>query len=379
VTQAERQAAANRAAALGMRPAVAAAEISAAADMVMGGTPHYFGPFPNYANSPLPYLAGAVTAVGNPLIERANATDYATPIDQIGPVFVVVPTPLPDGLVKSFQSFNQTNPAASPTGSAGGLFHGYILRPTGPNQYTVVYDSGLLTVPAATDPAGEVTSFPVPDIAVQAGDVLGFYGQGIPVDVDTGTDILVYPAPVPPAQNDAILLGEGNFPIYPQARTYSFGATVLDMSGANLMVSGGIRKFVDGLPGLGASGANNLGQYIPVAVADTTTYPGSDYYEIALVEYEEKMHTDLPATKLRGYVQLATGVVPGSQVPLVNPDGSEIRLPNGTQAVGVDSPHYLGPLIAATKDASIRSASNWLDVISPSGLWWPVMRGWITD
>ena len=32
-------------------------------------------------------------------------------------------------------------------------------------------------------------------------------------------------------------------------------------------VTGGIRKFVDGLPGLGAAGANNLGQYIPLAVA----------------------------------------------------------------------------------------------------------------
>ena len=47
-----------------------------------------------------------------------------------------------------------------------------------------------------------------------------------------------------------------------------------------------LRKFVDGLPGLGPSAANNLGQYLPVAVADTASYPGSDYYEIALVEYQ---------------------------------------------------------------------------------------------
>ncbi len=72
-------------------------------------------------------------------------------------------------------------------------------------------------------------------------------------------------------------------------------------------VSGGIRKFVDGLPGLNAP--NNLGQYIPVAVPDTTTYPGSDYYEIAVVQYREQMHSR-PAgrrgTLLRGYVQLST-------------------------------------------------------------------------
>ena len=54
-----------------------------------------------------------------------------------------------------------------------------------------------------------------------------------------------------------------------------------------------LRKFVDTLPGLNT--ANNLGQMIPVAVPDTTTYPGSDYYEIELVQYREQMHSDLPA------------------------------------------------------------------------------------
>jgi hypothetical protein len=71
-------------------------------------------------------------------------------------------------------------------------------------------------------------------------------------------------------------------------------------------LTGGMRKFVDSMPGLTPAGANNLGQYIPVAVSDTTAYPGSHYYEIALVEYTEKMHSDLPVTKLRGYVQLET-------------------------------------------------------------------------
>ena len=63
------------------------------------------------------------------------------------------------------------------------------------------------------------------------------------------------------------------------------GNVVVDASGNPIVTNGatGIRKFVDTLPGLTAAGANNLGQYIPVAVADTTTFPGSDYYEIALV------------------------------------------------------------------------------------------------
>ena len=56
-----------------------------------------------------------------------------------------------------------------------------------------------------------------------------------------------------------------------------------------------LRKFIHTLPGLTAANANDLGQYIPVAVPDTTTYPGSDYYEIAVTEYTQQLHADLPA------------------------------------------------------------------------------------
>jgi FtsP/CotA-like multicopper oxidase with cupredoxin domain len=92
----------------------------------------------------------------------------------------------------------------------------------------------------------------------------------------------------------------------------------------------GIRKFVDSLPGLGAANANDLGQYIPVAVPDKTTYPGSDYYEIELGQYAEKLHKDLPATTLRGYRQTNT----------TDPTVSRFS--------------YLGPLIIAQKDRPVR-------------------------
>ena len=111
-------------------------------------------------------------------------------------------------------------------------------------------------------------------------------------------------------------------------------------------VTGGLRKFVDKLPLLGPTGANNLGQYIPVGVADKTSYPGSDYYEIALVEYTEQMHSDLPPTRLQGYVQLNSPGAPGN-VALIDPDGFPITLPNGQPALGVTKPHYLGPLLVA--------------------------------
>jgi len=54
-------------------------------------------------------------------------------------------------------------------------------------------------------------------------------------------------------------------------------------------------------------------QYIPVAIPDTTTYPGCDYYEIELGEYSEKLHSDLPATRLRGYRQTNTNDATVSQ------------------------------------------------------------------
>ena len=118
-----------------------------------------------------------------------------------------------------------------------------------------------------------------------------------------------------------------------------------------------LRKFVDTLPGLGASAANNLGQYIPVAVNDTVSYPGSDYYELAIVDYAERMHSDLPkATHLRGYVQLETpaNASISQHIALTNADGSAVLLPNGNQAYAVDKAHYLGPLINATKGTAVR-------------------------
>lgn len=122
-----------------------------------------------------------------------------------------------------------------------------------------------------------------------------------------------------------------------------------------------LRKFVDSLPRLsadgGTTGANNLGQYIPVAVADTTAYAGSEYYEIAVVEYTERLHSDLPkATTLRGYVQLETAANQGvsKHIALTYPDGSPILDANGNQVFAVDKPHYLGPLIAAAKGVPVR-------------------------
>lgn len=115
-----------------------------------------------------------------------------------------------------------------------------------------------------------------------------------------------------------------------------------------------IRKFVDKLPGLGSANANGLGQYIPVAVPDIVTYPGSDYYEIELREYTEQMHSDLPATTLRAYRQVNQGTdrTGGCTDPALSLD-NPCTLANNTTAIE-PQPRQFGPLIIAQKDRPVR-------------------------
>jgi FtsP/CotA-like multicopper oxidase with cupredoxin domain len=115
----------------------------------------------------------------------------------------------------------------------------------------------------------------------------------------------------------------------PSPRARGAVATVTTSSTAGIpVITGGIRKFVDSLPQLDTP--NNLGQMLTTAVPDTTTYPGTDYYIISLRQYTEKMHSDLPATTLRGYVQ-------------VNSAGTPIK-----------PIHYLGPIIVAQRNRPVR-------------------------
>ena len=124
-----------------------------------------------------------------------------------------------------------------------------------------------------------------------------------------------------------------------------------------------LTKFKDSLPGLGAAGANNLGNYIPVATAKKWTNNVDDYYEIAVVDYFQQMHSDLPAagTKLRGYVQIEPPGQPqpvGSlHVQLFYDNGTPITVPvNGVSynVYGYDKPRYLGPVILGSKGTPTR-------------------------
>ena len=110
-------------------------------------------------------------------------------------------------------------------------------------------------------------------------------------------------------------------------------------------------------------------------MSDTASYPGSDYYEIALVQYTEKMHSDIDPTVLRGYVQLETPVNAGtsSHVALLYPDGTPILDSTGSQVYAYDNPHYLGPLIVANRNMPVRiKFHNYLATGTDGNLFIPV-------
>jgi FtsP/CotA-like multicopper oxidase with cupredoxin domain len=142
-----------------------------------------------------------------------------------------------------------------------------------------------------------------------------------------------------------------------------------------------LRKFVDPLPQVGTPGtlADGTSKYIPVAKPGKWTNPAGvtttdDYYEIAVVEYTEKMHSDLlNPTRIRGYVQIdaeasnsRTPMLGSKAVPLFYPNNTPIMIPatdaNGkllasgvkVQAKAYDNPHYLGPAIVATRGVATR-------------------------
>ncbi len=172
ITQAERQAAADRlkgvvTAAGGITGPISAMGVTAMPGAMATSTllvgpngqllPDYSGTTPNYANSPVPTVSivGVPSIAGNlTTADRAFATDYPVLQGALAPVLVILPAAtLPAGNLVSFQTWNQTALGGSPFPSEGNLFHAYVLRPTGiAGQYYVVYASGSVTIPAPSGP-----------------------------------------------------------------------------------------------------------------------------------------------------------------------------------------------------------------------------------
>jgi FtsP/CotA-like multicopper oxidase with cupredoxin domain/fibronectin type 3 domain-containing protein len=357
--------------------------------------PHYFGPYPNWANSPftLPDVqvvitgdgsgAEAVATVGangvitgltitNPGHNYSNAkvdilgsgtgaTADVTIVKKGAVVAVTVDQP-GSGYTAPLVTFS--------SGTATATAYG------GVDQVTVTFGGSGYTFPtvefdlpdapdgvqakghAEMDPSGTITAVIVdspgsgysfaPGVAIHNGTL---YDPIAGATLATATTSLSISAIVldsfgadynnPPAVDITDPTGTGALATAVLDNGI-ISAITLKKAGSGYLTTGGIRKFVDTLPGLGAGAANNLQQYIPVGVPDTTTFAGADYYEIGVVQYQEQMHSDLPATTLRGYVQLETSVV----------TGSHYTLPGGK--FGVDKPHFLGPTIIAQRDRPVR-------------------------
>ena len=139
-----------------------------------------------------------------------------------------------------------------------------------------------------------------------------------------------------------------------------------------------IRKFVDPLGGVyngleNLPGMTDLQSGIPVAIPEKWKNPltgvqtTDDYYEIAVVEFTQRLHTDLAkATRLRAYVQIATpsirangtkditGLIGSENIPATYPNGDPIKDSNGNPVYFVHKPHYLGPAILAAKGNPVR-------------------------
>ena len=132
-------------------------------------------------------------------------------------MLVIIPTALPDGTLTSFQTYTQNAPALA---SPGNQFTVHVIRGTGnPDEYTVIDSTGPNVVPVEAD---GVHTWPA-SIPVQQGDFIAFYGQGIPLDVNTGTDAVFYPSIAP---TGTFTVNTTDYPNLGSNRSYSFAATV---------------------------------------------------------------------------------------------------------------------------------------------------------
>jgi hypothetical protein len=263
--------------------------------------PHYFGPYSNWANSPLTTIDATISLDG----DGTGATAAATAVDASGGITAITVTNQGSGYT--------TAPAVNITATGAG--------------------SGASATAACASTSGFVSSITLMDFGF---DYMYPQVQIVNAIGDTtgvGATATATPDPVTGALTAITITNPGSGYTLPPTivitdagggsgatatATVSGCVIVITVNQSGLgYVTPGIRKFIDTLPGVLVAGqpitpfgANNLGQYISVAVPDTVSYPGSDYYEIAVQQFSKQMHTDLPPTLLRGYIQINNGTNP---------------------------------------------------------------------
>ena len=307
--------------------------------------PHYFGPYPNWANSPFTAAdaniqftdtCGGGAGTGATAVASVNAqgTITAVTVTNQGTGYTCPPSVT---IGSTYGSGAAAHTAFTPS---AGYLSSITLVDGGTNYFSPVItingNGTGATAEATIDPyTGAITGITLTNPGT------GYTSATVDISDGGGTGS---GASATAAVSSAVI------------------SVIVDNGGSGYRTPGGIRKFVNRLPGLGPSGANDLGQYISLAHPDTVTYPGADYYEIALVEYSKKLHSDLPATKLRGYVQLNSGTDPNCAA---NDATCNTVLP--------DPPQYLGATIVARKNRPVRILfKNMLPIGEGGNLFLPV-------
>lgn len=426
--------------ALGLQAGVVPATVAAASPPT-GATdaskvPHYFGPWPNWANSPLTLPTATVS------ITDAGTGAGATAVAQVGPdgsigainltapghdytsptVTINAPTVAGGNQATATATVKATGAVVSASVTAAGAgYSGFVATVAGDGTGASVTPSGGVDAVALT---GGGTGYTLPTVLidlpddpngtratghVEQADLVGGVVQKVTVD-DPGSGYTTAPGvrildgtladPISgstPAAATATLELVGLAVDVPGSGYTAATVAVTDPTGSGTGATGavttdvgsldsvtvtnagsgyltaGMKKFQDALPvtcdpKVDGSGCPAIAQvqgtdaamgpdnkFIPLAVPEAKTYNGkvADEYVIGLVQYRTKFSSDLPATLVRGYVQLSTTAVPGRHVTLFN------ELQNGDQQAisgytGVTAPQWLGPIIAATKDRPVR-------------------------
>ena len=283
--------------------------------------PHYFGPYPNWANSPLTTVDANIQITDTCRNGAGTGAAAVASVDAKGAISGVTMTSQGTGYscppdVTIASTYGSGAAAHATFARSSGYISSITLVNGGSNYFapvvTISGNGSGATADATVDPySGSITGIAV----TSPGSGYSSASISISDSGGTGSDAMA-----------SITVSTATV------------AVVVDAAGSNYRTPGGLRKFVDTLPGFGPSSANNLGQYVSVAHPDTMTYPGADYYEIAVVEYSRKLHSDLPATKLRGYIQLNYGT---------DANGQNTFAPDAV-------PQFLGATIVASKDRPVR-------------------------
>jgi len=401
--------------------------------------PHYFGPFPNWANSPFTLPDVAVTITGNGTGATATATvgangavtgfnitnpgsGYSAATVTISPITGIGAGATADAVVSASGVVTAINvdlggagytapvvgiSGGEGTGAAATAYGGVdvvtLTNPgTGYTFPTVDFDlpdgpDGVKAMAhAVLDTNGAVTAIVVdqpgsgysfaPNVVIRDGTI---FDPILPANKGATATATLY---IQTVVLDTFGAGYTSAPTVDITDPTGSGATAtavtdagavtainLTAPGSGYVTAGGIKKFQDGLPllcnpsvaGSCDAAMNNLGQYIPLAVPDTTTFTtangfadDADYYVIALVQHREQMNSSLPAqgTLLREYVQLETPANANApwnkkialQTDLLDGTSTSTLMPDGSPAIAVDNPHFLGPLIMAQKDRPVR-------------------------